>query len=666
MMLENHQSIKAGRNQSDSSEIRGLHHEKPGTLSNSEDKAEEKDIQKEEMQSDSSAGHHDKINVDTISVSDEEGNENDKRDTQSMEIHSDSCEDEPFSWNMVGDQVAVLDSSEKLLKDHTNPSKTVQGEISETNLPFASTLLDNENIGSNLISYKFDETSSDLSQKFVKDCFNATFRVNDIKKEEITACTEQASEISFCEDQPASHTGEKPQMYIQSKKQMTFQSKMDADNRAHTEEPFSWNMVSEQVAVLDPSERRLKDSTIQPKKVQGELCETNLPFGSALHNHGNLGSNPVPYKFDQTSSSDLCQRFVNDCCNTMFRVDDIKQEESTACAEPTSKISFCEDQPASHSGEKPHMYIQNKKQMTCPSKLHVDNRAYTAESSTWNICADKGALQESTEEIVESDTALSNWFNREDSEANLINGSTFCDKGNQAPTSVFYECAETLSVINQKYVEDFNGILYKTWDANKSQHTDYAKQDVTSAVCDNQKSPHAASIPGMCTKNRKILFSASKLNLKKKAHINDTALKSSEYSRQFSYISNFITNPSSVLQEKPYACPVCGKCFSQRSNLVSHHRTHTGERPYVCLVCGKGFSERSNLIAHHRTHTGEKPYVCSHCGKCFSQRSILGRHQRTHTGEKPYICLQCGKSFTRRSYLVMHNKCHLKDSQTCL
>nr|XP_034960966.1 uncharacterized protein LOC118080145 [Zootoca vivipara] len=113
-----------------------------------------------------------------------------------------------------------------------------------------------------------------------------------------------------------------------------------------------------------------------------------------------------------------------------------------------------------------------------------------------------------------------------------------------------------------------------------------------------------------------------------------------------------------LVAEKPYTCPTCGKSFSKSSGLRFHKRIHTGERPYACGDCGKSFSQRSNLILHQRTHTGVKPFRCSKCGKSFLRSSDLVRHEITHTGEKPYTCAECGRSFGHNSTLIAHERTH--------
>lgn len=123
--------------------------------------------------------------------------------------------------------------------------------------------------------------------------------------------------------------------------------------------------------------------------------------------------------------------------------------------------------------------------------------------------------------------------------------------------------------------------------------------------------------------------------------------------------SNTMFHEGAHMEEKPFECPVCRKCFSRNSLLIKHGRTHEGEKPYNCALCGKGFVYSWNLIKHNKKHTGEKPHKCSYCGKTFFERSDLLRHERTHTGERPYKCSACEKSFSQKWLLLKHERMHV-------
>ena len=51
-------------------------------------------------------------------------------------------------------------------------------------------------------------------------------------------------------------------------------------------------------------------------------------------------------------------------------------------------------------------------------------------------------------------------------------------------------------------------------------------------------------------------------------------------------------------------------------NLEARHMVvHTGEKK--CDVCAKGFTENGSLEKHRKIHLEEKPFGCNICKKCF-------------------------------------------------
>ncbi|XP_077136783.1 uncharacterized protein LOC143793603 [Ranitomeya variabilis] len=143
-----------------------------------------------------------------------------------------------------------------------------------------------------------------------------------------------------------------------------------------------------------------------------------------------------------------------------------------------------------------------------------------------------------------------------------------------------------------------------------------------------------------------------------KVPIEEKPYSCSECGKCFEQKSHLIRHHRRHTGEKPFSCSECGKCFNQKHSLIGHQRIHTGEKPYSCSECGKSFTIKSVLIRHQRSHQGEKPYSCSECGKCFIQKHNFFGHQRIHTGEKPFLCSECGKCFTMKRYLIRHHKSH--------
>ncbi|XP_058623764.1 gastrula zinc finger protein XlCGF9.1-like [Onychostoma macrolepis] len=90
-----------------------------------------------------------------------------------------------------------------------------------------------------------------------------------------------------------------------------------------------------------------------------------------------------------------------------------------------------------------------------------------------------------------------------------------------------------------------------------------------------------------------------------------------------------------VSHEKPYE--------EKPFHFLSHLRIHDEERPFACPQCGKSFRRKGNLLGHMRTHKRESPYSCPQCGKSFRQEGNLKRHPRIHSREKPFTCLSVNR-----------------------
>ncbi|KOB68120.1 Uncharacterized protein OBRU01_18843, partial [Operophtera brumata] len=80
-------------------------------------------------------------------------------------------------------------------------------------------------------------------------------------------------------------------------------------------------------------------------------------------------------------------------------------------------------------------------------------------------------------------------------------------------------------------------------------------------------------------------------------------------------------------EERPYACPTCGRRFRDNSNFQKHVKKHNNCE-YVAI--NKAFTNMTALRKHMLIHTEERPYACPTCGRRFRDNSNFQKHVKKH------------------------------------
>lgn len=153
-----------------------------------------------------------------------------------------------------------------------------------------------------------------------------------------------------------------------------------------------------------------------------------------------------------------------------------------------------------------------------------------------------------------------------------------------------------------------------------------------------------------------------------------TTVGSEPFSENIATLHQGIELPASVTEQiwpKELICSTCKKKFKKIKTLLAHLKTHS-DKPYQCPICGRCFVQNSHLQRHITSHrmwpdglkettarTLEEEllsYTCPYCNLILVNYSQYRAHQKIHFSLKKFKCIQgdCMEYFDTVDSLLHH------------
>lgn len=155
--------------------------------------------------------------------------------------------------------------------------------------------------------------------------------------------------------------------------------------------------------------------------------------------------------------------------------------------------------------------------------------------------------------------------------------------------------------------------------------------------------------------------SSSEESLINSAIVQTTAVLTDSFSTSAGIIQHIEPRPEEDAKEneqtwpKDHSCVSCKKKFKKMKSLLTHMKMHD-EKPYQCPVCGRCFIQNSHLQRHITTHkiwpdgptqntakTVEAEllsYSCPYCSVVLPNYSQFRAHLKNHLSLKKFKCIQ--------------------------
>ena len=111
---------------------------------------------------------------------------------------------------------------------------------------------------------------------------------------------------------------------------------------------------------------------------------------------------------------------------------------------------------------------------------------------------------------------------------------------------------------------------------------------------------------------------------------------------------------TTVHEEKPISCEVCGKVLKNERYLKDHMIGHSAGKRFSCELCGKTFRWPNGLLKHKKFHSDVMPFSCNVCDKSFKEKATLQNHKIIHNKNLYFKCEICARTFSFQSALNRH------------
>ncbi|CAI4222186.1 unnamed protein product [Auanema sp. JU1783] len=119
--------------------------------------------------------------------------------------------------------------------------------------------------------------------------------------------------------------------------------------------------------------------------------------------------------------------------------------------------------------------------------------------------------------------------------------------------------------------------------------------------------------------------------------------------------------------EKYCACPYCGSFFGRPEKFYEHMKRNlpVDQKPFVCMLCQKCFPDETLLSHHVRRHINV--VQCRECGLALPASSDLEKHMvsKHSTRERSFACNECSATFFTEETLQKHKSIHLPPQLKC-